>query len=93
MTVLFSIFMGQTLNDDFFWVTQKYELPVSFKVILPIWAFSSSVLHAIIAPALFQNIFKFCTFLPKFSKILPFFNIFKDFFAYFLENRTHALTL
>ena len=24
----------------------------------------------------FQNIFKFCTFLPKFSNILPFLNIF-----------------
>ena len=33
----------------------------------------------------FQNIFRFCTFLPNFSNILPF-------FALFLENRTHALT-
>ena len=35
--------------------------------------------------ALFQNIFKFCTFSPKFPDILPF-------FALFLKNRTHALT-
>ena len=35
--------------------------------------------------ALFQNIFKFYTSLPKFSNILPF-------FALFPKNRTHALT-
>ena len=35
--------------------------------------------------ALFQNIFKFCTFLRKFSNILPF-------FALFMKNCTHALT-
>ena len=39
--------------------------------------------------ALFQNIFKFCTFLHKFSNILPFFCLF---FALFLRNLTHALT-
>ena len=36
--------------------------------------------------ALFQNIFKFCTFLPKFSNILPFFSL-------FLKNRMHTRTL
>ena len=35
--------------------------------------------------ALFQNIFKFCTFLPKFSNILPF-------FALSLKNCTHAVS-
>ena len=35
--------------------------------------------------ALFQNIFKFCTFLPKFSNILPF-------LALLLKNHMHALT-
>ena len=30
--------------------------------------------------ALFQNIFKFCTFLPKFSNMLPFFALFLPFF-------------
>ena len=41
--------------------------------------------------ALFQNIFKFCTFLPKFSNILPFFAFFWPFpekshvCPYFLE--------
>ena len=30
--------------------------------------------------ALFQNIFKFCTFLPKFSNMLPFFALFLLFF-------------
>ena len=52
-------------------------------------AYSSGLLRAIIemqSPALFQNIFKFCTFLPKFSNIFPFFALF------FLKNRTHALT-
>ena len=37
------------------------------------------------SPALFQNIFKFFTFLPKFSNILPF-------FALSLKNHMHALT-
>ena len=57
-------------------------------------AFSSSSLHATAydSPALFQNIFKFYTFLPKFSNILPFFALFKHFFALFLKNRTHAPT-
>ena len=32
------------------------------------------------SPALFQNIFKFCTYLPKFSNIFPFFNISLHFF-------------
>ena len=41
------------------------------------------------SPALFQNIFKFCTFLPKFSNIFPFLTIF---FPLFLKNCTHALT-
>ena len=36
-------------------------------------------------PALFQNVFQFCIFLPKFSNILPF-------FALFLKNRMHVLT-
>ena len=31
-------------------------------------------------PALFKNIFKFCAFLPKIIK----------YFAFFLQNRTHA---
>ena len=36
------------------------------------------------SPALFQNIFKFCTFLvAKFSNILLFFALFKHFFALF----------
>ena len=45
--------------------------------------------------ALFQNIFQFCTFLHKFSNILPFFCPFKfflPFFALFLENYMHVLT-
>ena len=50
--------------------------------------FSSNLLNCKEALALFQNIFKFCTFLPNFSNILPFFNIF---FALFLKNRTQAL--
>ena len=33
--------------------------------------------------ALFQNIFKFCIFLPKFSNILPFLALFNIFFALF----------
>ena len=41
------------------------------------------------SPALFQNIFKSCTFLAKFPNILPFFNIFLPFF---LENHMHSLT-
>ena len=41
------------------------------------------------SPVLLQNIFKFCTFLPKFSNIFPFFNISVSFF---LKNCTHALT-
>ena len=32
------------------------------------------------SPALFQNIFKFCTFLLKFPNVLPFLNIFLPFF-------------
>ena len=36
-------------------------------------------------PAHFQTIFKFRTFLPKFSNILPFFALFRN-------NHTHALT-
>ena len=36
--------------------------------------------------ALFQKIFKFCAFLKKFSNVLPF-------FALFLKNGTHAITL
>ena len=39
------------------------------------------------SPALFQNIFKFCTFLPKFSITLTFCNISLPFF---LKNCTHA---
>ena len=35
------------------------------------------------SPALFQNIFKFCTFLSKFSKLSSFFALFKHFFALF----------
>ena len=41
------------------------------------------------SPALFQNIFKFCTFSPKFSNILPFlpfFNIFLPYICPFSEN-------
>ena len=37
----------------------------------------------------FQKKFEFCTFLPKFSNILRFFNVF---FALFLKNRTPAFT-
>ena len=53
----------------------------NFHFSIYIRAISSSSLHAIIAqsPALFPNIFKFCTVLPKFSNILPFFNIFCPF--------------
>ena len=40
------------------------------------------------SPALFQNIFRFCTFLSKFSN-LPFFDIFLPFFAFFSE-KLHA---
>ena len=41
-------------------------------------AFFGSLLRAIIekSPALFQNILKFCSFLPKFSDILQFFAVF-----------------
>ena len=39
------------------------------------------------SPALFQNIFKFSTFLSKFSNILPFLII----FALFLKNSMHTL--
>ena len=35
-------------------------------------------------PALFQNIFKCCTFSPKFWNILPFFALFKHFFWPFI---------
>ena len=41
------------------------------------------------SPALLQNIFKFCIFLPQFSGTLPFFS---PFLALFLKKRTHALT-
>ena len=39
-----------------------------------------NITHQALYPALFENIFKFCTFLPKFSNILPFFNNFFPFF-------------
>ena len=44
------------------------------------------------SPALFQNIFKFCTFLPKFSNILPFFALFKHFLVFwcFFFWKSHA---
>ena len=42
--------------------------------------------------ALFQYIFKFCTFLPKFSNILPFLTFSRHFFGLFVKNRTHTLT-
>ena len=44
------------------------------------------------SPALFQNIFKFCIFLPKFSNILPLFNIFKYFSPFFcpFSEKSHA---
>ena len=57
-------------------------------------AYSSCFMHAIVAPMrlpFFQNIFKFRTFLPKFSNILPFFVLFCPFSEklhacpYFLE--------
>ena len=49
-------------------------------------------------PAFFKNISKFCTFLPKFSSILPFFCLFQHFFPFFwkitrvplLSKRDHA---
>ena len=44
------------------------------------------------SPALSQNIFKFCTFLPKVSNILPFLALFQHCFALFLKNHMHALT-
>ena len=44
-------------------------------------------------PALFQNIFKFCTFPPKFLKYFALFSLFFAlFFVVFLKNCTHALT-
>ena len=51
--------------------------------------------RAVESPALFQNIFKFCTFLSKFSNILPCFALFKHFFLFFgllLKNCMHALS-
>ena len=42
---------------------------------------------AVLSPAPFQNIFKFCTFLPTFSNILSSLAL----FALFLQNRTHEL--
>ena len=36
------------------------------------------------SPALFQNIFKCCTFLPTFSNVLPYFALFKYLLALFL---------
>ena len=49
-------------------------------------AFSSSLLHVIIAcnHQPICNIFKFCTFLPKFTNILHFFALFKYFFFFYL---------
>ena len=37
VTVLFTIFKRQTLTDDFFGVTQKYELHVSFNITSEVW--------------------------------------------------------
>ena len=50
--------------------------------------------HAIIARnhlIFFQNIFRFCTFLPKFSNILPFFAF--NIFLHFFWKITHMLLL
>ena len=59
--------------------------------ICPNRQFSNNLLHAI--TCFFQNIFKFCTFLPKFSNFLPFLNIFCLHLAFgLLKNCTHALT-
>ena len=50
------------------------------------------------SPALFQSIFRFCTFLPKFSNILPFFHIFCHFsekahaYPYLLEQALFLLS-
>ena len=46
--------------------------------------FSAPVGNPAQSPALFQNILKFCTFLPKFSNVLPFFWPFLTYFALFL---------
>ena len=56
-----------------FW--HKYVITYSdFMVIVePCYCMQSS--------ALFENIFKFCTFLPKFSNILPLFSIYLPFFS------------
>ena len=58
---------------------------------LCIGAYSSSLLRSIItcnlqSPALFQNIFKFSSFLPKFSNI-QYFALFQHFFALFLKKK------
>ena len=79
---------------NMFWTSfQRKTEHNTIRITLLITITSSSGEVSIKATALFQNIFKFCTLLPKFSNILPFFNIFLLFFVLFLKNRTHALTL
>ena len=56
-----------------------YYLLVYFIVLMTIILFQQGD-NCMQSPAPFQNIFKFCKFLPRFSDTLPFFNIFLPFF-------------
>ena len=74
--------LKQIKYNDQHWVSDTAPLRMSFIHYLVIYS-----------PAFFQNIFKFCTFLPKFSNFLSIFALFNIFFfALFLKNHMHALT-
>ena len=59
----------------FFFVYHWYICYITYMyaVLLWVWTFPHIKYYRMQSPALFKNILKFCTFLPKFSNILPFF--------------------
>ena len=84
----FTIVQFSMVYNQFIFIKNKLVL-VNFTLqgIFQLFHTCNSCTHE---AALFQNIYKFCTFLPKFSNIFPFFALFV---ALFLKNHMHTLTI
>ena len=67
---------GRVLYKYVYCLPLLYYITSMYALLLWVWAVWHKykiLYNRVKSPALFKNIFKFCTFLPKFSNLLPFF--------------------